>query len=56
MGKINEFLLRKKLFKHLPTYEIPKLIIKTNAIPKNRNGKILKSEVISILEKNIESD
>ncbi len=45
VGNASPIDIRKYLSKHLPIYEIPKLIANTNNIPKNRNGKMDKNKV-----------
>lgn len=45
--------VKEKLLKVLMPYEIPRLFIKNNDIPKTLNGKISKNEVYSILMKEL---
>lgn len=41
--------IRQRLVDFLPSYEIPKLIVTSNEIPKNRNGKVDKKEVCNAI-------
>lgn len=50
---IDETAARKQLEKNLMKYEIPKFFIHNNEIPRNINGKILKTDVKRIVEKRI---
>lgn len=49
VGTASQIDILKQISEYLPTYEIPKLIVKANEIPKNRNGKVDKKEVKEIL-------
>ena len=54
VGNIDVSELRNNLRKILPSYEIPKLIVASNEIPKNRNGKVDKHKLKEILLANCE--